>query len=158
MHVDVYEPIGFFKDRLAENLAEFEGRFRIIDDYRVLPPSRSYDLVIVDGGNTKSDDSREGFDDAVYLYLRYLREVKFVYVEGKRYLQRYLARTALRERYRYRLTRFGRTEYEGKVLNGGVLIACTPCSSRIVRWMNFMFWEIIEWKGLRNALRRTHAV
>ena len=48
--VDIYEVDDFCLNKLKENLSGLEGRYQIIENYRILPPQREYDLIIVDGG------------------------------------------------------------------------------------------------------------
>ncbi len=150
--LDVYEHDPYFASQLAENLKEFGGRFQILKDYRILPPRREYDLVVVDGGQARKDepDPSKGFNEAVWHYLCYLKSVRFVYVEGHRYIQRNHARKALKRKYLYFLERHADTQYQGEILNGGVLIKCRPSNSRLARLMNYLFWEVVEWKTVRN--------
>ena len=84
--------------------------------------------------------------------MNYLKSVKLVYVEGNRHIQRTWARKALRRRYRYTLERFADIEYQEKILAGGLLIKCYPSNSKIMRFLSFLFWEIVEWKAIRNFL------
>src|SRR3989339_1817628 len=51
--IDIYEDNDFCRNKLKENLSQFSGRFQIIDTYRILPPVREYDLVIIDGGKIR---------------------------------------------------------------------------------------------------------
>ena len=150
--LDVYEHDPYFAGKLAENLREFSGRFQILNDYRLLPPLRDYDLVVVDGGQARKgeDDPSHGFNESVWHYLSYLKNVRFVYVEGHRHIQRTWVRKALARRYRYSLERHADTQYQGEVLNGGVLIACRPSNSRLGKLLNYLFWEVVEWQTVRN--------
>ncbi len=150
--LDVYEHDQYFAEKLAENLKEFSGRFQILKDYRMLPPLREYDLVVVDGGQARKgeDDPSHGFNDAVWHYLCYLKSVRFVYIEGHRHIQRNWARKALAGKYGYSLERHADTQYQGEVLNGGVLIQCHPSASRLLRLLNYLFWEVVEWQTVRN--------
>jgi len=148
--VDVYEDSEFCREQLRQALREFTDRYQIIEDYRVLPPAREYDLVIVDGGSGRSGDG--GFREAVWLYLNYIQDVKAVYVEGNRHIQRLLARRALRHRFIYRLIAYADAEFDGEVVHGGLLMKTRKSESRLLRWLCFAYWELVEWKAIRNAL------
>ena len=140
--VDIYEENEYCQGRLREVLAPYEGRYRIIPDYRILPPRTTYDLLIVDGSSGKGGDG--GFRKAVWHYLHYLDLVKIVVFEGYRFVQRIWARRALRAKYLYRLTRYADQEFEGRMLMGGLRIDCRPEKSWLVRLANYWFWEIVE--------------
>ena len=145
--VDIYEQNNFCIARLKENLAEFKGRYNIIRDYRILPPHRNYDLMIVDGGAGKGQD--KGFFQAVWHYLSYIQSIKIVYIEGFRRLQRIWTRKALRRKYVYKITNYDNIIYKGQNLHGGSKIECRPSESRILRLINFLFWEIAEGTTIR---------
>lgn len=146
--LDVYEDNEFCLSKLRENLVPFEGRYQIIQNYRISPPVQDYDLMVVDGGSGKAWDG--GYPLAVWFFILFLKSVKIVYVEGFRRLQRIRARRALSHRYVYKLTRYDTMILEGKRLHGGLKIDCIPSRSRILRWINFLFWEIVEWTAIRN--------
>lgn len=148
--LDVYEDDLFCREQLLKALSDFKGRYQILTDYRVLPSEREYDLVIVDGGSGRKGDG--GFREAVCLYLDYLQNLKAVYVEGNRHNQRVLARRSLRKRYLYRLTAFADAELDGELMHGGLLISVRKSGSILRRFLNFIYWELLEWKGVRNAL------
>ena len=148
--LDIYEDNEFCQKKLRENLAPFMGRFQILETYRLLPPSREYDLIVVDGGNGKSWDG--GFNQAIWFYLHYLKSVKTIYVEGYRRLQRFWARNALRHRYLYNLVQYDKMDWEGISWKGGLLMECRPSSSAIFRFLNFVYWELIEWYSIKNFL------
>jgi len=151
--VDIYEPDDFCLQKLKENLATFEGRYRLIEDYRILPPQREYDLVVVDGGNPSKERPRGekyGYFEAVWFFLLYLKSVKHVYVEGHRHLQRLLARKALRVNYLYKSISYDDIIIGGEQLNGGLMIVCRPSSSRLLKFLNFLFWEIVGWTTIKN--------
>jgi len=146
--VDIYEHNEFCRGKLKENLAEFNGRYQVIDDYRILPPERVYDLMIVDGGSGKGKGG--GYHEAVWFFIMYLKSVKIVYVEGNRRLQRFFARKALKYNYLYKLTDYDNIIWQGEKLHGGLKIECSPSSSRILKMANFIFWELKEWTAVKN--------
>lgn|GEM_PF-2422217 len=93
--IDIYEHNEFCQGKIEENLAEFKERYQVIKDYRILPPERHYDLMIVDGGSGKGKGG--GYHEAVWFFIMYLKSIKIVYIEGNRRLQRFFARKALKK-------------------------------------------------------------
>lgn len=152
--IDIYEHNPFFAERLRENLSPFSGRYQILTDYRMLPPRREYDLVVVDGGHSRKDSPGEasGFNTSIWFYLNYLESVRFVYIEGNRHIQRLWSKKALARRFVYSVQRFADSEYAGQPISGGLLITCEPSASFIRRIINFFFWEIVEGVTVRNYL------
>lgn len=146
--LDIYEPNEFCQEQLKINLSAFAGRYNIINDYRVLPPVREYDCLIVDGGGGKGGDV--GFSDSVWFYISYLRSIKIVYIEGFRRVQSFFARKALAQKYIYRLKKYDTLSWQGELLSGGLLIECVPCKSKILRWINFIFWEFVKWTRIKS--------
>jgi len=146
--LDTYEDNLYFQQKLRENLQNYQPKYTLITDYRILPPKRSYDLVIVDGGNGKTGDG--GYPDAVWFIISYLQSVKIIYIEGYRCLQRLLIRKALRRRFIYRLQAYAPA---GEKKAGGLKIECRLCHSPFIRWINFLFWEIMEWTSVENFIK-----
>src|SRR3989338_1129803 len=149
--LDIYEDNEFCQNKLKENLIKFEGRYQVISSYRVLPPAQQYDLIVVDGGNVKSWDG--GFNQAIWFYVHYLKSLKLFYFEGYRRLQRFWARKALRHRYIYKLIKYDKMEWEGASWKGGLLIECRPSNSAVLRFLNFVYWELVEWYPIKNFLQ-----
>ena len=150
-HIDIYEDNDFCIEKLKENLSRFESRYTIVDTYAMLPPSRDYDLMVIDGADKKV---KGGIGTkTIWLYLHYLRSIKVVYIEGHRYLQRLQARKALASSYTYRLYDYADSMYDGKNQRGGSKIVCKPCNSKWRKMLNFMYWEIRVGRGLKNFLR-----
>ncbi|OGG87273.1 hypothetical protein A3B87_00175 [Candidatus Kuenenbacteria bacterium RIFCSPHIGHO2_02_FULL_39_13] len=139
-HLDTYEHYDFCQKHLINNLKEFEDRYTLIKDYRLLPPHTDYDLVIIDGGSGKPWDG--GFSKAVWIYLSCINNVKYVHVEGYRHYQRYLARKALSQRQIYKLIDYSEYQLDEQKLSGGLTIKCKPCKFRILRFFNWLFWEL----------------
>ena len=138
--LDIYEDNEFCIGELRKNLAEYKERFQIISAYNVLPPSKNYDLVVIDGGTGTEGDG--GYSLAARLFLLYIDSVKVVYLEGYRGMQRRLARLALREKYVCRYTPYKEIYVEGKKWHGGLKIVCRLVRSGFVRWTDFCFWEL----------------
>lgn len=139
--IDIYENNDFCIGALQKNLKEFEGRFSIIPDYKTLPPARRYDFFVVDGGTSGTKDDE--YKMMVHNFIRHLESLKFVYIEGRRGLQRDLVRDALRDQYIYRLIKYADAIFDGKSMSGGLKIVCYPVSSAIIRQINFLFWNTI---------------
>lgn len=145
--VDIYEHNEFCRGKLKENLAEFNGRYHVIDDYRILPPAREYDLLVVDGGSGKGMGG--GYHEAVWFFIMYLKSIKIVYIEGNRRLQRFFSRKALKQNYIYKITNYDKIFRQGEKLHGGQKIECFYNSSRLIRLINFIFWELKEWTAAK---------
>ncbi len=141
--VDIYEDNDYCIKRLRENLRAFQGRFSIIEDYRILPPAREYDVVIIDGGDGAPKDG--GYGLAIWLFLHYIKSVRVVYVEGYRVLQRAFVRRALGKRFILKFTRYKDVYNKGVKWHGGLRIDCSECSSGIVRFLRYVAWEIAFW-------------
>lgn len=145
--VDIYEHNDYCRGKLKENLAEFVGRYMVLDDYRVLPPNREYDLVVVDGGTGKAGDG--GFNQAVWFYVQYLKYCRTFYFEGFRRMQRFWVRRALKDRFLYRLVRFEKVIFDQKEYKGGVKLICWRSHIAIFRWINFLYYEFVEWYPIK---------
>src|SRR3989338_7153575 len=150
-HVDTYEPDLFCIEKMREHLKEYNGRFEIIESYRILPPRRDYDLIIVDGGTSKGKDS--GYSIMIWLFIHYLENVKIIFVEGNRTLQKILIRKALSRRFIYSIKKFPAIIYNSERLPGGTKITCSESASRIYRWLNYIYWEIREQTAIIYFIR-----
>ncbi|MBI2050308.1 MAG: hypothetical protein HYT31_00705 [Parcubacteria group bacterium] len=139
--LDIYEDNEFCRRELKKNLAEFEGRFQIIDTYRMLPPGKYYGVVVIDGGNGLVGDG--GYPLAAQLFLEYLDSVDAVYIEGYRGLQRDLVRRALQKKYVCAFRVHKQIYVQGKKWVGGLEVRCKRSHSAIARWLDFMFWETL---------------
>lgn len=148
--VDIYEVNDFCKKKLKENLSDFAGRYQILESYRLLPPAMEYDLLIIDGGNGKDWD--KGFSSSIWFYLHYLKSVKIIYLDGKRHIQRLWARKALRQKYLYKLQRYSAVNSQGALVHRGLKIICQPHNFFLWRWLNFIFWEVMEWDTFKKAI------
>lgn len=142
--VDVYEDNEFCIEQLKNNLFQFEGRYNIIDNYRLLPPEREYDMVIVDGGNGKIHDG--GFGKSVWFFIQYLSRLNIIFIEGFRKLQFFYVRDALKYKYHYTIQ-----QYKGEVEKGCCILRCTPCRSRLLRYLNYIYWEL----RIRREIKKT---
>lgn len=136
-YVDIYEDDDFCKDELQKNLKEFDGRFSIIPNYRILPPHRAYDFIIIDGGN-KLPYRPEWF------YLRYLQHIKAVFIEGHRRAQVAAATRALWAHSTMRMEKTPGVTLEGKFYKGGTLIRCTPSRSALLRTASYIYSRLRE--------------
>jgi len=143
--VDVYEDNSFCIDQLKKNLLSFKNRYNIINNYKLLPPARNYDLIVIDGGNGKKHDG--GFADSIYYYLSYINTVKIIFVEGHRKMQSFWARKALRKKYWYSINVF-KSEFE----KGCSVIRCKASMSRLLKNINFIYWELRLWVMVKNYL------
>ena len=139
--VDIYEDNEFCIGELKKNLKEFEGRYQIINTYRMLPPEQVYDIAVVDGGNGIPGDG--GYAQAAQLFLEYLNSIHVVYIEGYRGLQRDLVRRALQKKYVCAFRVHKQIYVEGKKWVGGLEVRCKKSNSAFARWMDFMFWETL---------------
>ena len=141
--VDIYEDNEFCRGELRKNLAEFRGRFQIMDTYRMLPPEREYDIAVIDGGMGNPGDG--GHPLAAQLFLEYVDSVKAVYIEGYRGLQRDSVRRALQKKYICAFRPHKDVYVDGKKWAGGLEVRCFPAQSAAMRWMSFLFWEGVIW-------------
>lgn len=119
-----------------------------------MPSAKEYDLLIVDGGSGKGQgkDFDGGYPSAITDILNNLDFVKIIYVEGYRYIQRWLIFKALRKKYIYKLTRYDKTTFQGEEISGGLKIDCFVSKSKFLRTINFIFWSVIEWYPVRNFI------
>jgi len=127
--VDIYEQSEECRKELKKNLAEFDGKYTITKDYRVLPPHKNYDLLIIDGGSGNGRD--KGFPMSVWHYVNYIT-VKKIIVDGYRRMQFGFARNGLRRQYIYKIT------FHDKCSE----IDCKKCNSKILRILNYIYWEL----------------
>ncbi|OGF28138.1 hypothetical protein A2477_03750 [Candidatus Falkowbacteria bacterium RIFOXYC2_FULL_47_12] len=152
--LDIYEDNDFCIGELRKNLKEFEGRFQIIETYRMLPPAKSYDIVVIDGGTGAQKDG--GYPLAAQLFLMYLDSVRSVYIEGYRGLQRNLVFHTLQKKYACSFVVYKEIFFEGKKWAGGLKITCRKTNSQAGRWLMFIFWEAVVW--LRKQYFRLRAL
>lgn len=136
-NVDIYEDNDFCLQQLEENLKPFQGRFNIISSYRMLPPKHSYDFMIIDGGQN------EPFHPE-WFFLRYLREVKTIYIEGIRRSQYAWTCRALRHSYTFRLTRVKEMTADGLLHKGGKLIRCKPSNNFFMKNWAYFYSRLTE--------------
>lgn len=148
--VDLYEDNAYCRKALEKNLASFAGRFRIFSDYAIKPPRTAYDLFVVDGGAGKKGDG--GTLQAVQFLAGEIQKANIFYIEGNRHLQRTLLRRTLAKKFRYRLVEYDRGIIEGKTFKGGLAIHCTPSAHALVRFLNFLYWELMEWTPIKQAV------
>lgn len=139
--IDIYEDNEFCRKELEKNLAEFEGRFQIIDTYRMLPPSQIYDIAVIDGGMGNPGDG--GYATAAQLFLEYIDSIKVVYIEGYRGIQRDTVRKALQKKYICTFKAHKQIFVEGQKWVGGLEIRCKRAESSVMRWLIFLFWEAV---------------
>lgn len=149
-NVDLYEDNHFCQGELAKNLSGFTERCKLLTDYSQKPTRSSYDLFVVDGGSGKGEDG--GRMKIVQFLAAALDDVKVCYIEGGRHTQRTLLRRTLSRRFRYRLVEYDYAEAEGQIFKGGLAIHCQPTRSVIIRWINFIYWEVTEWTPIKNAI------
>jgi len=148
--VDVYEDNDFCKNALSQNLASFAGRYFVVSDYNQKPPHTNYDLFIVDGGSGKNEDG--GVMKIVQSLIGAAENVGVVYIEGGRHVQRALLRKTLSKRFIYRLVEYKSVSLNGRDFKGGLAIYCTSRKNPIIRFINYIYWEITEWTSLKNAI------
>lgn len=129
--VDTYEHNPRFIEKFKVNLASFMDRITILTDYKLMPPRKSYDLIIVDGGDGHLHDG--GFVRAICLYLLYIDSVRFIWVDGHRKAQNTFIKEAVRQRYVYNVVSF-----QGNP-KGGTLYRLRPEKS-------FLKKELLYWK------------
>lgn len=144
--LDIYEVNEFCINALIKNLAEFEGRYTILNSYRILPPSREYDLMIVDGGRGKAHD--RGFAEAPFLFLRYIQSVRMIFVEGMRTVQLSWVYKGLCNKYIYDVVKIINTETKG-----GTQIDCKSSNSRLLKFFNYYYWKIRDKHILMKAFK-----
>ena len=99
--IDIYEPLEEFRNIIDANLNFFAGRYKLMSSYMTLPPSREYDLIIVDGGK-KASEGGGGFAKIIACYILSLDSVKTIIIEGQRKSQKYWVTEALWRNYLYR--------------------------------------------------------
>lgn len=149
-YVDTYEDNIFCRNALSQNISDFSGRYTVLSDYSKKPPRNKYDLIIVDGGSGKHGDG--GKMKVVEEVISYLEDVKIVYIEGGRHIQRALLRKALSGRFRYKLIEYKEVEIDGNFFKGGLAIYCTPESNALARSVNYFYWGILDWNSFKNAV------
>ena len=137
--IDSYESNEWCRTQLAANIGNSD-RLTVIPTYRLLPPQREYDLVIVDGGGGPGGDHDDAAMNTVEIFLKSLDRVGKVLVEGDRVRQRSLIRRALKDQ-QY-LFRPVRTPSKGSE-KGYTLYLVRPTRSK-VRWLNWLLWEFVE--------------
>lgn len=141
--VDVYEDNAYCQEELGKNVLN-AANYTLLKDYNIPPPKKEYDLLIVDGATGKKNDG--GSIDAVDKILHGLDTVRNVYIEGGRSAQRTRVRKILKNNYVYTLKNFTGD------MKGGLMIYCKKIKNPIVRWANYIFWEIVEWTAIKNFL------
>ena len=159
--VDIYEDNEFCQKALAENLKEFAGRFRVIDTYRLLPPSLDYELAVIDGGTGQDKDG--GHRLAACHILLGQDRLSGVYIEGYRGLQRDLVRSTLRDRYACYFIPHKDLYVDGKKWAGGLEVRCIRTDSVVRRWGSFLLFEALArvralYFRLRALARRRNPV
>lgn len=128
--IDIYEHDEFCRKTLAENLKGMEARYAVISDYAQLPPRRSYDIIVVDGGSSDEAGYDGGFNQAIGAYIQSLENLKTVIVEGQRKSQKYWILKALRTRFVYNITVYPDSSGGKKI---GTRIDCRRSSSELAR-------------------------
>lgn len=135
--LDIYEDDEFCLKSLETNLAQFKGRFNIILSYRILPPVRFYDLMIIDGGQNESYHPE-------WFFIRYVKRIKTIYIEGVRRSQYAWVSKALRNSYVCKLTRISSAVVNGVSYKGGKLIRCQLSDSLILRNLSYVYNRLTE--------------
>lgn len=150
--IDIYEDNDFCINKLNENLAQFSGRFNIINSYHILPPVREYDLMIIDGGSGNTNDVQDGGETiTTWLFIKYLENVKSIYFEGRRKLQQIMVYKALFKNYKIEVMTYSDSiNSQGIVYKGGTKIKCEKCLKGIIRWISFA--KSISWGLVRKPL------
>jgi len=141
--IDIYENNDFCRQKLKENLVEYENRYTIIDTYRMLPPVRQYDIMVIDGGN-KEDYHPE------WLYASYLLDIKTIFIEGFRRSQYAWISKALSGHYICKAKRLPGHEINEKFHKGGTLISCTPNNSSLLCFISYIHGRLITEDYLFN--------
>jgi hypothetical protein len=135
--IDIYEDNDFCRIELEKNLSEFQGRYQIIRTYRILPPERSYDLMMIDGGNKLPFEPE-------WFFLRYLGHIGTVYVEGYRRSQVASASRALWAHGLLKTQKISGLVFEGKFHKGGTLLRCVPSRSLWLRTAYYLYARFRE--------------
>lgn len=121
--IDVYEDNTFCAERLRENLKGFASRYNLISSYKTRPPKKRYDLIIIDGGSGAEGDG--GYPNGAFDFVMNIDRVKTIYVEGRRILQRKLAKKALLKKgYIYLPISYSDQLIDGMRQKGGQKIIC----------------------------------
>lgn len=134
--IDIYEHDELCRGALAENLKGMEARYSVITDYTKLPPRRSYDLIVVDGGSGNDAGYDGGFDQAVGAYIQSLKNLKTIIVEGQRRSQKYWILKALRTSYVYDVVIYPDPSGGKKT---GTRFDCKKSSSELARIFNHFY-------------------
>lgn len=142
-YIDVYEQNDFCTHQMRKNLKKFEARYSIIESYLILPPTRKYELVIIDGGEAK--DHTNGYAETVWLFLSYLDFVNVIYIEGNRNEQRKQVRRALHSKGIFRPIRHKSAIYGGKRFLSGHEVRFKKNTSITFCWLNYLWWEFVLW-------------
>lgn len=134
--IDIYEHDDFCRGILKENLRGMEDRYSLITDYLRLPPKRSYDLIVVDGGAGGGSGYDGGFDQAIGSYIQSLKNLKTIIVEGQRKSQKYWILKALRPNYVYKVTVYPDPSGGKKI---GTRFDCKKSPSELMRLLNHFY-------------------
>ena len=134
--IDIYEHDDYCRKTLKETLVGMENRFNVISDYNQLPPKRSYDLMVVDGGGGGAENYDGGFPQAVGAYIQSLTGLKTIIVEGQRKPQKNWILKALRPRFVYKITKYPDLTGGKKI---GTRIDCRHTSSELLRILNHFY-------------------
>lgn len=137
--MDIYEHDEFCRKMLAYNLKGMEARYTIIPNYAILPPKRSYDLIVVDGGGGGKSVYDGGFNQAAAAYIQSLRHLKTIIIEGQRKSQKYWILKALRTRFIYNVNIYPDPSGGKKI---ATRIDCRPSSSELARVISHYFQRI----------------
>ena len=130
--VDVYEHKQKYQDIMREELKGYESRYTLIPDYKILPPKRDYDLVIVDGGGRGTIDECD-FPQGIWFYLKSLDSVRYIIIEGQRRRQKHWILDAIKDKYVYEVETF-EDPTGGKKIS--TLLTLKPCANWFVRKVN----------------------
>ena len=135
--LDIYEDNLFCQDRLRENLKDFEGRYSIIPTYRMLPPEREYDLMIIDGGQKELYHPE-------WFYVRYLDNLRSIYIEGKRRSQYAWVSKGLFPHYAFVVEKIPDQIIGGSFYKGGTLIQCRKSANILGSFARYLYYRIRE--------------
>ena len=144
-YLDVYEHQELFQNLMKENLKGYY-KHTIIESYRLKPPEKNYDLVIVDGGGRGQIDNCD-YPEAIGVFLRSLDSFKTVIIEGqRRYQKRLILEEIRRKKYIYKVTKYP-DPLGGKKI--ATRLDCRPCSNPLKRYFN----DIINRRKVVKKLR-----
>ena len=150
--VEVYEENGFCREKLRQNLDRWSDRVILKESYAQDPDLADYDLVMIDGPDSRTIEERDGL---TYQVLGGLRNIESFFIEGSRYSQRQLAQSRMADISLYFLERVRGKEIDGLgLMKGGLFVHKVGSSPKPVRYFCHLFWLAYDSFDFMDPRRR----